>query len=185
MGACELGNHLKILSTRLTQSNCLGCEPDSLPDRMFRRLTCRVLTNSEGQKGPSRTTFGFTPWCNFVSLVVHEFRTLPVNLFSICGSCPPLNTKKAAPFLGPRFKRGKGLGWVSQKRCKAPFRQAKRLKERCRKQMEESEGHWLVRPLLLMELKCTCAAKRRSASCRTAIESQLHANMMGYPGFKG
>jgi hypothetical protein len=93
--------------------------------------------------------------------------------------------KKAAPFLGPRFKRGKGLGWVSQKQCKAPLRQAKRLKERCRKQMEKSEGHWLVRPLLLMDSRCTCAAKRRDVPLRRAAESQLHAKYGSYAESNG
>jgi hypothetical protein len=96
-----------------------------------------------------------------------------------------LKAKKAAPFLGPRFKRGKGLGWVSQKQCKAPLRQAKRLKERCRKQMEKSEGHWLVRPLLLMDSRCTCAAKRRDAPLRRAAESQLHAKYGSYAESNG
>src|ERR1700685_172338 len=50
------------------------------------------------------------------------------------GSQADMKGKKAAPFLRPRFKRGKGLGWVSHQQCMAPFRQPKRLKERCRKQ---------------------------------------------------
>jgi hypothetical protein len=37
---------------------------------------------------------------------------------------------------------------------------AERLKEKCQKQCEEGEDHWLVKPLFLAGLKCTCAAKR-------------------------
>jgi hypothetical protein len=76
----------------------------------------------------------------------------------------PLHSKKRPHFWGHDSKEAGFWRAKSGKATQGTAPHAERLKEKCQKQCEEGEDHWLVKPLFLAGLKCTCAAKRRCPS---------------------
>jgi hypothetical protein len=76
----------------------------------------------------------------------------------------PLHSKKRPHFWGHDSKEAGFWRAKSGKAMQGTAPHAERLKEKCQKQCEEGEDHWLVKPLFLAGLKCTCAAKRRCPS---------------------